>query len=400
MLRLDDYIGVIGRAGTERIREASEKLKGKHVVHVNSTYFGGGVAEILNSLVMLMNDLDIYTEWRLLKGSQSFFNVTKKLHNSLQGAPLDFSEGNKKVYFDVIEDNASMMHFEKKDDIIVIHDPQPLGLIDFKEKNQPWIWRCHIDVSRPHIPTWKFCRPMINKYDSAIFSRKSYTKRNLPIKQNIIMPSIDPFSLKNKRLSKKRMERMLSSSGIDTERPIISQISRFDRWKNPMGLIRMFKEIKKKTDCQLVLSGNLASDDPEGPKMYRKLSEYSDRDPDIKITVNKGDLFINSLQRTSDVVFQNSLKEGFALTVSEALWKQTPVIGTNVGGIPLQIKHNKTGFLINNRREGTDWCVKLLRDDELRERIGKNGQEHVRKNFLITRHLNDYLKLFNGICPS
>ena len=396
MLKLDDFKRVAGRDAVERIRESAEPLRGKHVVNINSTYFGGGVAEMLNSLVILMNNLGIYTEWHLLKGTQSFFNITKKMHNSFQGDPMTFGERRRKIYFDVMETNAVMKHFDKRDDIVVIHDPQPLGLIEFKKKNQPWIWRCHIDVEKPFEGTWNFFLPMISKYDSVIVSMDKYRKPGLPVEQVIIMPSIDPFSLKNRSIPESKVRRLMENNDVDPDMPMISQISRFDKWKNPVGVIRMYREVKKKVpDCQLVLAGNLATDDPEGPRMYSKLVKYAEKDG-IRILINKGDTFINALQRASDVVFQNSIREGFALTVSEALWKRTPVIGTNVGGIPLQVLHGETGVLIGSRSEGVKWCAELLRNDELRRKIGDNGHEHVRKNFLTTRHLQDYINLFNS----
>ena len=289
-----------------------------------------------------------------------------------------------------------MKHFDKRDDIVVIHDPQPLGLIEFKKKNQPWIWRCHIDVEKPFEGTWNFFLPMISKYDSVIVSMDKYRKPGLPVEQVIIMPSIDPFSLKNRSIPESKVRRLMENNDVDPDMPMVSQISRFDKWKNPVGVIRMYREVKKKVpDCQLVLAGNLATDDPEGPRMYSKLVKYAEKDG-IRILINKGDTFINALQRASDVVFQNSIREGFALTVSEALWKRTPVIGTNVGGIPLQVLHGDTGVLIGNRSEGVKWCAELLRNDELRRKIGDNGHEHVRKNFLTIRHLQDYINLFNS----
>lgn len=338
-----------------------------------------------------MDDLGIDTEWRLIKGNQSFFNITKKFHNSLQGEPRNFSEKQKKIYFDEIERNSRMMHF--KSDLVIIHDPQPLALISFCKKRQPWVWRCHIDIKNAHRPAWRMLLPFINQYDGIVLSMKKYRRAGLKKPVTTIPPSIDPLSLKNRHRSRSRARRTLSRAGIDLEKPIISQISRFDKWKNPIGVLTMFKKIKKKADCQLVMCGDMASDDPEGPRIYNKVVKMVNGIEDVKLITSAGDLFVNSLQRLSSVVFQNSIKEGFGLTVSEALWKETPVIAPAVGGIPLQIKHRKTGILIRSPQEGVEWAVKLLKDDRLREQLGKNGKEHVRKNFLITRHLRDYIEL-------
>lgn len=391
--KIEDYIQFVGEQEIEKIKQAAESLKGTHIIHVNSTYSGGGVAEILNSLVILMNRLGIETGWRLLKGSHSFFDVTKKLHNALQGEEINLTERKKKVYLEELEKNALMDHFENHD-LIVIHDPQPLALIKYMKKKQPWLWRCHIDIRRPNKETWNFLLPYITKYNGVIFSTRRYRKKELKIPQFFVAPSIDPLSPKNIRLSEPKVKKILSKNGIDMKKPIITQVSRFDKWKNPMGVIRIFKEVKEKADVQLVLIGDIAADDPEGPKIYSQIAKEAENLNDIHIITKKDDILVNALQRASSVVFQNSIREGFALTVAEALWKGTPVIATNVGGIPLQVIHKKTGILIKNKREAIKWCIELLNNENLRKKLGENGKEHVRKNFLITRHLHEYLQIF------
>ena len=393
--KIEDYGQFIGKEKVEEIKDLAVKLEGKHIVHVNSTYLGGGVAEILNSLVVLMNQLKIDTDWRLLKGSHSFFDVTKKFHNGLQGENLNFTERDKKIYIDEIERNALMHHFHEHD-LVFIHDPQPLGLIKFvKKRKQPWIWRCHIQIKSPNKKIWSFLHNFASQYDGAIFSLEKYKKRGLDIPQYFVAPSIDPLSLKNKELTETQAKRILLREGIGINKPIITQVSRFDKWKNPLGVMEIFKRVKERVDAKLVLIGDMASDDPEGPEIYNKVVKQAEKIKNVHVITKKDDLLVNALQRVSHVVLQNSTREGFGLTVSEALWKETPVIGTKVGGIPLQVIHGKTGALINNSREAADWCVKLIRDDNLRTKMGLNAKEHVRKNFLITRQLHDNLDIID-----
>jgi len=391
--KIEDYEKFIGKEKVEEIKNLAVKLEGKHIVHVNSTYSGGGVAEILNSMVVLMNQLGLDTDWRLLKGSHSFFDVTKKFHNALQGEKVSFTERDKKIYLDELERNALMLHF-REHDMVFIHDPQPLGLIKFANKRkQPWIWRSHIQIKNADRNVWKFLHNFASQYDGAVFSLSKYRKRDLNIPQYFVAPSIDPLSLKNKELSQGQSHRILLKEGIKVDKPIITQVSRFDKWKNPLGVLRIFKRVKERADARLVMIGDMATDDPEGPEIYNKVVKEAGKMKDVHILTKKDDLLVNALQRASHVVLQNSKREGFGLTVSEALWKETPVVGTRTGGIPLQIIHNKTGALARNEREAADWCVKLLRDDKLRTQMGIAGKEHVRKNFLITRHLYDYMKI-------
>lgn len=394
--KIEDYEQFVGKVQIEKIKDIASRLEGKHIVHVNSTYSGGGVAEILNSLVVLINCVGVKTDWHLLMGSHSFFDVTKKIHNALQGEKVILSNRDKRIYLDELERNALMHHFHEHD-LVFIHDPQPLGLIKFLDrKRQPWIWRCHIELKNSNKDVWTFLRPFLKGYDGAIFSMPKYKKRNLNMPQFFVAPSIDPLSLKNRHLSAGIAEKILAKESIGLDKPLITQVSRFDKWKNPLGVIRIFKQIREKVDARLVLIGDMASDDPEGPRIYSKVIKEAEKMKDVHILTKKDDLLVNALQRRSHVVLQNSIREGFGLTVSESLWKGTPVVATNVGGISLQVLHGKTGALVANNDEAAQWCVKLIRDGELRKRMGTEAREHVRKNFLITRQMLDYLNIVNG----
>ena len=395
-LSLKDYSSIVGEKLVDEIYEEAAPLEGKHVEHINSTFYGGGVAEILSSLTLLMNDVGIKTGWRLLKGHQDFFNVTKKFHNSLQGEDIILSEDKKKIYIECNEINSIIMHIHPLD-AIIIHDPQPLPLINFYKKTQPWIWRCHIDLSSPNKILWNYLKQFIEKYDAVIVSMDQYKQKDLNKPYHIIPPSIDPLTAKNKFIPDSVVKRYLSKFGVDLDKPVISQVSRFDKWKDPLGVVKAFDIIKKQVDCKLVLLGSMASDDPEGEIIYNRLMEKVKGNNDIIVINYADDFLVNCLQRASDVVIQKSLKEGFGLTVTEALWKGTPVVAGNVGGIPLQVIDGKNGYLVNNIRECADRTIKLLKDPRLREELGTVGMGHVKKNFLITRHLMDYIHLLKGM---
>ncbi len=394
--KLDNYREIIGEEAYQRIRQTAEPLEGKLISLMNSTCFGGGVAEILHSLVVLMNELKINTEWRLFKGNPDFFNVTKKFHNTLQGQEGSLPGSERKTYLDMVERNAVMNHYDHED-FVVIHDPQPLAIIDhYKERKQPWVWRCHIDITTPNMEVWNFLFPFMRQYDGIIVSMDKYKKDGMGRPYHIINPSIDPLIPKNRDMSAQSAESLIARAGLDVSKPIVTQISRFDIWKNPEGVIRMFSKVKEQVpDAQLAMIGEFASDDPEGPGMYKKVTGAAEGVKDVHFITNASNELVNAVQRKAAVVFQNSTREGFALTVSEALWKGTPVIATNVGGIPLQVIDGQTGFLISNEEEGAKRCMQLIQDSNLRERIGSQGREHVRKNFLITRHLQDYINLAN-----
>ncbi len=392
MIRLKDYRKIVGQELIEKIREEAEPIENSHVTNINSVYTGGGVSEILNRLVILLDELKIETGWRILKGTLTFFGLTKKLHNGLQGGRTHLGSKSLKKYMEEIERNAIMNHLDH--DLVIIHDPQPLGMIKFYKKTQPWIWRCHVDLSSPYRPAWDLVKGFLKRYDGMVVSMKKYRK-NLDMPQFIIPPSIDPLSPKNKILTDSRYRKILSHNGIETDKPIICQISRFDKWKDPVGVLKIFERVKKKVDCRLILLGEMATDDPEGPEIYHRIMRRIEKnDGDIKALALSSDLLVNALQRESDIIIQNSKKEGFGLVVSEALWKETPVVARRVGGIPLQVKDRKTGFLVSDYDEAARRCVQLLEDRKMRERMGKAAKEHVRENFLITRHLLDYIKMF------
>lgn len=392
MRPLSKYKELIGEKKLNQLYEDASPLVGKHFVHINSTHYGGGVAEILNSLVHLMNDVGMKTGWRVIKGPPDFFGVTKKFHNALQGEKIRLSKMKKKLYVECNEKNSFITHISDHE-CIIIHDPQPLPFINFYKKKQPWIWRCHIDVSSPNKQVWNYLKKFIEKYDAAIFSHQKFVKE-LKIPSYIIPPSIDPFTAKNEPVSESKCKSFLSKKGVDLDKPIIAQISRFDKWKDFPGVIKAFEMLKKKFDCRLVLLGNTADDDPEGKTVYDTIAEKTKGNDSITLLTENNDFLVNVLQRNSTVILQKSLKEGFGLTISESLWKETPVIASNVGGIPLQVINGKTGYLINTPEQCAKRTLKLLKDDKLRERLGRAGREHVRNNFLTTRHLQDYLNLF------
>jgi len=397
--RLNNYRKIVGKEAIDRVKESARPLKGKDILHINSISFGGGVAEILNTLVLLMSDVGIKAGWRILKASPDFFFVTKEFHNAMQGSIISLTERKKRTYMEYIKRNA-LMYIVEDNDFVVIHDPQPLALIQFCKKGQPWIWRCHIDITSPDPEVWNFLVPFIKRYDAMIITDRKYEKRELGIRQDIITPSINPLSSKNRELSEKEMRRILYDNNIDTNKPTITQVSRFDKWKDPLGAIEMYRKVKEKVDCQLVMVGNIVEDDPEGKDMFNKIREKTkEQEDDIHIITNAGDLTVNAIQRASTIIMQKSLKEGFGMTVTEALWKGKPVIGTHAGGIPLQVIDGKTGFLVDSIEQGVDACVKLLKDEKLRERMGQAAKEHVKNNFLITTHLQKYINLFNSFLP-
>ena len=389
-IRLSDYAPVIGPQPIEVMQRLAEHLRKKKVKMINSTAVGGGVAEILQRLVPLFNDLGVETSWEVLKGGSEFFGITKAIHNALHGTPVELSPEMREHF--LAHTRAQAESFSFTDDFIFIHDPQPLTFIEKKTKSSLWVWRCHIDISSPHPPVWEFLQPFMEKYDASIFSVPSFAQA-LPIPQYQIPPSIDPLAVKNREIPKEKVRAYLEQLGLDPERPIITQISRFDRLKDPLGVIAAYRLVKRRTDCQLVLAGGGATDDPEGSQVLAEINERAQGDPDIHIFELPpfSDMEINKLQRGSTVVLQKSLKEGFALTVAEALWKKKPVVASAVGGIPLQIIHNHTGLLVHSV-EGTALKIEyLLTHPEAAQKLGEAGYQHVKQHFLITRHVRDYL---------
>ncbi len=397
-LLLKDYTEIVGENEIHEIQTLAEKLAGKSVVHVNSTSFGGGVSEILRRLVPLMKDVGINAEWKVIKGDKEFFDVTKTFHNALQGKEIELTENMKKVYLRYNELNANLLDLDY--DYVVIHDPQPLAIINYSpERKGKWIWRCHIDLSQPNEEFWSFLEPFLANFDAFIFSLKKYVKSPLEKRNvDIISPSIDPLSDKNKPLPENLVLSTLEKYDVDADRPILTQVARFDPWKDPLGVIDVYRKVKKKMPkVQLLLITSMALDDPEGWTYYERTVRHAGEDYDIHLLTDLlgvGDLEVNAFQRASDEAMLKSLREGFGLTVSEALWKEVPVVGGNVGGIPLQIINGKTGFLVNTVEEAVEKTLYLLKHPKAAEEMGKKGKEHVKENFLITRHLKDYLKLF------
>ncbi|PIV06708.1 MAG: glycosyl transferase family 1 [Syntrophobacterales bacterium CG03_land_8_20_14_0_80_58_14] len=391
MAKIDDYIPIVGESVVEDLRLIALHLRGKRILNVNSTAVGGGVAEILNRMVPLLRELGLDVRWDVIRGGEEFFEVTKKFHNALQGGRVDIGEKDLEIFMETSRKNLEDM--DTSSDIVFIHDPQPIVLVQ-KRTNNKWIWRCHIDISDPKQKVWRFLKDFVVQYDAAVFSAPAFSPK-LPIRQFLIAPSIDPLSDKNRELQREVIDGVLSKYGIPKDKPIITQISRFDRSKDPVGVIATYRLVKKHIDCRLLLAGGTATDDPEGQKVFEEVMESANGDPDIHIlSMSQNDLEINALQRASTVIIQKSLKEGFGLTVSEALWKSKPVVASNVGGIPLQIKHKHSGLLCYSA-EGAAFAVKqFLSSPEYARKIGENGREHVRNNFLITRHLRDYMLLF------
>ncbi|KPL04362.1 MAG: glycosyl transferase family 1 [candidate division Zixibacteria bacterium SM1_73] len=392
MTTLSDYAPIVGKENIDQLIRLAKRLKGKRVVHVNSTQTGGGVAEILKSLVPLMNEVGIKTRWEIINGDKGFFEVTKAFHNALQGNKINLSEEMFRTYLETNKKNAQDLNLEG--DVVIIHDPQPASLIDYRKGKAKWIWRCHIDVSKPERKVWKFLREYIVKFDASIFSLSKFAQ-NLPHPQYLIFPSIDPLSEKNMRLSQIEVNNVLKRYGIKRNKPTLVQISRFDRFKDPFGVIDAYHLVKRETDCQLILAGGGASDDPEGEMVLKEVEEKVRDDPDIRILVLPPTAHkeINAIQRCADVVLQKSLKEGFGLAVTEAMWKEKPVIGGAVGGIVEQIYNYQTGFLVHSA-EGAAYRIRyLLYHKNIAKKLAKNAKEYVRRRFLITRHLRDYLSL-------
>lgn len=395
---LMDYKDLVGYDSIANIYRKPKRLYGKHILHINSTYQGGGVAEILLSLVPLMNDVGINTGWRVLHGNPDFFAITKKFHNALQGERLNFTKMKKRLYIQANNDFSVYTHIDH--DCVIIHDPQPLPLVKFFKKRQPWLWRTHIDLSAPDEGLWTFLKEFLIRYDATIISNEKYKRADLPGRRWVIPPAIDPLSPKNIEISQEVISKYLKKFHIPTDKPFVTQISRFDKWKDPEGVIEIFRLVKEKVDCRLVLCGSMAMDDPAGPVVYEKINRKAKRlikNGEIILITHENSILVNALQRSAAVVIQNSIKEGFGLTVTEALWKARPVVGSNVGGIPLQIREGENGFLVSPRdhQDFADKIIYILKNPDLAEEMGRKGRRTVRENFLITRLLSDYIDLLN-----
>jgi trehalose synthase len=395
--RVDDYRKIVGDDVIFEIYRLSRGLCGKSVVHIDSTYYGGGVAEILSALIPLMNDIGISAGWRQLRGTPDFFNVTKKFHNALQGDELNLTDMKKNLYIQANEEFSSYSHILNHD-CVLIHDPQPLPLINCYKKKQPWVWRIHVDLSHPNNELWEYFKTFILKYNLVIVSNENYKRTDLPVEQRVIHPAIDPLSPKNMDISEKTISNTIKKFNIPTDKPILTQISRFDKWKDQDGVIEVFKLVKEEVDCRLVLCGSWATDDPESQQYFEKIRRKANnfiKNKDLILITSENHILVNALQRSSAVIVQKSLREGFALTVTEALWKAKPVVASNVGGIPLQIKDGESGFLVkpHNNKGFADRIVKILKNPGLAEKFGEKGHEAVKRKFLITRLLIDHLNL-------
>jgi trehalose synthase len=394
MVNINNYIDIVGKEIIDGLFIISEKLEGKMIQHINSTSVGGGVAEILTRMIPLLKQLNVESRWDVIKGDEKFYAITKAFHNALHGVPTKFKKEEFEYFVEVNMHNSNEMIFDG--DLIFVHDPQPICLVEKKIKSKKkWAWRCHIDFTNPQNDVMTFLEKYIEQYDCSVFSAPAFS-RKLKIPQVLVSPSIDPLSDKNKELPEETIRNIVEKYGIDTSRPIVSQISRFDYLKDPVGVIEVYKKVKKYNDCQLVLAGGGATDDPEGMKVLDEVKEASAGDEDIHILFlpPSSDIEINALQRASTIVLQKSLKEGFGLTVAEALWKGKPVIAGAVGGIPLQIKHQYSGILTYTI-DGTAFYLKqLLNEPNFAKEIGLNGKNHIKDNFLITRHVRDYLLMF------
>jgi trehalose synthase len=395
---LADYTHIAGKETIERIRELAEPMKGHRVLHVSATAFGGGVSEILYTIVPLMRDIGLDAHWHVIFGKEEFYNATKLLHNSLQGAEETLSESEWALFDEINAINAGGLEGEW--DTVIVHDPQPIGLRrGAKEKGRNWIWRCHIDLSEPNPEPISRLLPMIEEYDATVWHLPTYVPQGVNGHNGvkIIPPAIDPLSPKNMAFSPDDAAFVCKQFGIDVDRPLLTQVSRFDPWKDPMGVIDAYRTVhEQRPDVQLALVGSMATDDPEGWEFFQHTFEYAEGDEDIKILNNLnnvGAIEVNAFQSQSDVCMQKSIREGFGLTVTEALWKGRPTIGGNVGGIPLQIKDGETGFLVDSSEQCAQRCLEILADPELGKRLGRAGKEHARKEFLSPRLLRDWVEL-------
>ncbi|MEW6583064.1 MAG: glycosyltransferase [Actinomycetota bacterium] len=398
---LADYYSIVSRDLMAQIRALAEPLAGKRVLHVNATAFGGGVSEILFSLVPLMNDIGLHAEWKVLFGREEFFHVTKRMHNALQGADLALSNGDRAVFERYNLLNAGGLSEEY--DFIVVHDPQPAALRQGALQDRArWVWRCHIDLSSPNPEVLEFLLPYLEGYDLSVFHMAGYIPPDGRIPEPVVMPpAIDPLSPKNMSLSPEDAAYIVDQFGLDVERPLMVQVSRFDPWKDPLGVIDAYRQVRAEVPgLQLALVGSMATDDPEGWEYFGRTTDYAGDDPDIFILSNLnnvGSVEVNAFQTHADVVVQKSVREGFGLTVTEALWKSRPTVAGNVGGIPLQVVDGETGWLVSSAEECAARCLQVLRDPETARAMARKGKQHVRHDFLTPRLLRDWLTIFTRL---
>nr|QNO57381.1 trehalose synthase [Methanosarcinales archaeon ANME-1 ERB7] len=393
---LKEYAKIVGEEPIKKLEEVSERLSGMEMLELSSTPLGGGVAEMLHSSVPFLNSIGIDDEWKVIKGSKEFFEVTKTMHHLLQGKKGKLTAEDEKIYFSAIKENVALDIIDYEPDVVFVHDPQPLALArELKRGDVRWIWRCHIDMDevalRRNPRLWDFITYWAEAFDAAIFTAAYFVISQWPLPKFIIPPFIDPLSEKNREMSEDEIQKELEKEDIDTEKPILSQISRFDHWKDPEGVVSIYKKVKEKEECQLILAGGFAPDDPEGEKVYKELKETTRDDKNIHILCECSDSCINAIQRASSVILQNSRKEGFGLTVTEAMWKGKPVVARPVGGIALQIRDGHTGFLVNGEEEAVKRILHLLRDPKKRDVVGKRARRYVKEHFLLPVRIVDYL---------
>ncbi len=394
-VRLEDYREVAPAGAVDFLYRLSERVKGMSMLNVNSTKYGGGVAEILHRLIPMLNEVGVQARWEVILGADEFYACTKAFHNALQGTEQVITQRMLDAYVETNRENAKRLLLDA--DVMLIHDPQPAALVDYRTVGR-WVWRCHIDVSQPIRRVWNFLRQYVVKYDAAVFSLPRFAQR-LPIPQFLVYPSIDPLSDKNRDLTEAEVDAHLAKLKVPRDKPILLQVSRFDRFKDPVGVISAYRIAKKHNDCRLVLAGGGAADDPEGKAVLAEVQAAAGEDPDLHVLELPPDahLAINALQRAATVVLQKSTKEGFGLTVAEAMWKGKPVIGGAAGGITAQVIYDVTGYTVNSV-EGTAFRIRhLLNNPDVREKMGQHAKEYVRQNFLITRHLRDYLTLMYAL---
>lgn len=402
---IEDYRAIVGDEEIETIRALAEPFRDARILHLNATAFGGGVSELLSALVPLKQDLGLDAHWQVMRGSDEFYEVTKALHNALQGAFVDVNAQMHDIFLQYSHLNAEL--WDEDFDFVIIHDPQPVAIRSMIEQSGRttagcWIWRCHIDLTAAQPDVWDFLRKYVEAHDAAIFTVPQYVKNDLHMHHvAIIPPAIDPLSPKNADLPDQTITTVLERYGIDPNRPIMTQVSRFDPWKDPLGVIDTYRIAKSRVpDLQLVMVASMAHDDPEGWSYFERTARHAGNDYDIFLLSNLngvGNVEVNAVQRAADLIVQKSLREGFGLTVTEGLWKKKPVIGGNVGGIPIQIVDGKTGFLVNSVTEAAERSIQILSDPSLAEKLGRNGHEHVRANFLTTTNLKRYLELMHSL---
>lgn len=396
-LGIERYVGMIDGEMIAAIQRAARPIYGLRVLHVNSTFHGGGVAGMLNSLIPLMNDVGINADWNLLYGDPAVFATTKKLHNGLQGEDVELTPEEVDAYLSI--NRTFALYSPVIHHVVIVHDPQPLPMIRFRQRENPWIWRLHIDVSSPDPDVVNLLSPFILRYDAAVVSTEAFQRPTWPIDTSIIPPAIDPFSEINRDMSPEEIDAKLAEYDLDCRKPLLVQVSRFDKWKDPLGVIETYQRVKQEQDCQLVLLGNMATDDPEGPIIFEQVRSKASVLDDVHLITHTDPLLVNALQRCAAVVLQLSKREGFGLTVSEALWKGTPVVAGHVGGIPLQIEDGKTGFLVQpgDYDAAAERIVALLKDRERQAEFGQAGREHVRSHFLVPRLLLDWLRVIGDL---